>query len=169
MAVPLRAGGEVVGVLGLAYAEPGRTFGPTEIALVERFARLAALALENARLYAALQQSEELHRRIVECSTDLISLVDLEGTIVVISPSVFGTLGFRQEEMVGTVLRASSSIQTTSPRQGRCSPTRCRARSRPRPSVSGTRRQLGPARGDRQRDRRPGRASRSTSSRRGAT
>ena len=105
VAVPLRAGGEVVGVLGLAYAEPGRTFGPAQIALVERFAQLAALALENARLYTALQQSEELHRRIVDCSTDLISVVDLEGTIVVISPSVFGTLGIPPQEMIGNVLR----------------------------------------------------------------
>ena len=102
VAVPLRAGGEVVGVIGLAYAEAGRTFGPAQIALVERFAQLAALALENARLYTALQQSEELHRRIVDCSTDLISLVDLEGTIVVISPSVLGTLGVSAQEMVGT-------------------------------------------------------------------
>jgi PAS domain S-box-containing protein len=102
VAVPLCAGGEVVGVIGLAYAEPGRTFGPAQVALVERFAQLAALALENARLYTALQQSEELHRRIVDCSTDLISVVDLEGTIVVISPSVFGTLGVQSQEMVGT-------------------------------------------------------------------
>ena len=101
VAVPLNAGGEVVGVIGLAYSDPGRTFGHAQIALVERFAQLAALALENARLYSALQQSEELHRRIVDCSTDLISVVDLEGTTVVISPSVFGTLGFRQEEMIG--------------------------------------------------------------------
>ena len=102
VAVPLRAGGEVVGVLGLAYAEPGRIFGPAQVALVERFAQLAALALEHARLYAALQQSEELHRCIVECSTDLISLVDLDGTIVVISPSVLGTLGVQPQDMVGT-------------------------------------------------------------------
>ena len=102
VAVPLRAGSEVVGVIGLAYIEAGRTFGPAQIALVERFAQLAALALENARLYAAAQQSERLHRRIVECSTDLVSLVDLEGTLVVVSPSVFGTLGFQPHEIVGT-------------------------------------------------------------------
>ncbi len=102
VAVPLRAGGEVVGVIGLAYAESGRTFGPAQVALVERFAQLAALALENARLYTALQQSEELHRRIVDCSTDLLSVVDLDGTIVVISPSVLGTLGVSAQEMVGT-------------------------------------------------------------------
>ena len=102
VAVPLRAGGQVVGVLGLAYAEPGKVFGPAQVALVERFAQLAALALEHARLYAALQQSEGLHRCIVECSTDVISLVELDGTIVVISPSVLATLGVPPEEMVGT-------------------------------------------------------------------
>ena len=100
--VPLRAAGEVIGVIGLAYREPGRTFGPAQVALIERFAQLASLALENARLYSALQQSEELHRQIVDCSTDLISVVDLEGTIVVMSPSAFGTLGISPQDMVGT-------------------------------------------------------------------
>jgi PAS domain S-box-containing protein len=100
--VPLRAAGEVVGVIGLAYGEPGRTFGPEQVALVERFAQLASLALENARLYGALQQSEGLHRQILDCSKDLISVVDLDGTIVVISPSVFGTLGVQPQQMVGT-------------------------------------------------------------------
>ena len=100
--VPLRAAGEVVGVIGLAYREPGRTFDPAQVALIERFAQLASLALENARLYTALQQSEELHRQIVDCSTDLISVVDLDGTIVVMSPSAFETLGVEPQEMVGT-------------------------------------------------------------------
>ena len=102
VAVPLRAAGEVVGVIGLAYPEPGRTFEPPQVALVERFAQLASLALENARLYSALQQSEELHRQIVDCATDLISVVDLEGTIVVMSPSALGTLGIQPQDMVGT-------------------------------------------------------------------
>ena len=100
--VPLRAAGEVIGVIGLAYHEPGRTFGPAQVALVERFAQLASLALENARLNGALQQSEELHRQIVDCSTDLISVIDLEGTIVVMSPSAYGTLGIQPQDLIGT-------------------------------------------------------------------
>ena len=99
--VPLRAGGKVAGVIGITRHEP-RPFDRSEVELLERFAQLASLALENARLYSALQQSEELHRQIVDCSTDLISVVDLEGTIVVISPSVYGTLGVQPQEMVGT-------------------------------------------------------------------
>jgi GAF domain-containing protein len=51
-----------VGVIGLAYLEPGRTFGEAELAALERFAQLASVSLENARLYsetrAALAEAE---------------------------------------------------------------------------------------------------------------
>ena len=99
--VPLRAGGKIAGVIGIVRHEP-RPFDRAEVELLERFAQLASIALENARLYGALQQSEELHRQIVDCSTDLISVVDLEGTIVVMSPSALETLGIEAQEMVGT-------------------------------------------------------------------
>jgi PAS domain S-box-containing protein len=104
-ATPLRIGDKVVGVLGLSH-EHGRTIEAGEPALLERFAHFAALALENSRLYSALQRSEEIHRRIVDSSTDVISVVDLDGTIVVISPSVFDTLGIRPDDMVGTYFAA---------------------------------------------------------------
>jgi len=54
--IPLRSGTEIVGVFGLAYAEPERAFSPEEVALLRRFGQLAALALENARLYSEAQQ-----------------------------------------------------------------------------------------------------------------
>lgn len=61
--VPLRAGDKVIGVIGLAYGEPGRKFEETEIEILNRFAQLASIALENARLFeqsqAALAQSEQ--------------------------------------------------------------------------------------------------------------
>ena len=61
--VPLQAGGEVSGVFGLARAEPGRSFVDAELALLNRFARLASLALENARLYATAQKELSERRR----------------------------------------------------------------------------------------------------------
>jgi signal transduction histidine kinase/CheY-like chemotaxis protein len=56
IATPLRAGSEVVGVIGLALDEAGATLAPSDVALIERFADLASIALDNARLYAAAQQ-----------------------------------------------------------------------------------------------------------------
>jgi diguanylate cyclase (GGDEF)-like protein len=61
--VPLLAAGEVSGVFGLARAEAGRSFVDAELALLNRFARLASLALENARLYATAQQELSERRR----------------------------------------------------------------------------------------------------------
>jgi PAS domain S-box-containing protein len=59
--LPLRAGPDIVGVIGCVHDEEGPTFGPEEIDLLTRFGRLASLALDNARLYQAAQQ--ELHER----------------------------------------------------------------------------------------------------------
>jgi PAS domain S-box-containing protein len=61
--VPLRSRTEVVGVLGLAHTDPSRTFGPSEVAVLSRFAHLASLALESTRLYAAAQDELQERRR----------------------------------------------------------------------------------------------------------
>jgi signal transduction histidine kinase/CheY-like chemotaxis protein/HPt (histidine-containing phosphotransfer) domain-containing protein len=56
MAVPLKSGDRFVGTIGLAYdAETEQTFGDGEIELLSRFAELASLALDNARLFAQSQ------------------------------------------------------------------------------------------------------------------
>lgn len=63
VALPLRAGGDTVGALGLVRVEEGRVFGPDEIDLLTRVGRLASLALDNARLYSAAQQELQERRR----------------------------------------------------------------------------------------------------------
>lgn len=63
MGVPLRSGARVVGIIGLVHVEPERTFGEDEVAMVERFAQLASIALDNARLYSAAQQELTERRR----------------------------------------------------------------------------------------------------------
>ena len=61
--VPLKSAGQVIGVIGLAYQKSDRAFGEPEIEILDRFAALAALALENARLFeqsqTALNQSNQ--------------------------------------------------------------------------------------------------------------
>lgn len=53
--VPLKSGTQTVGVIGLAYLEEGRRFDKDEMQALTRFAELAAIALDNARLYQATQ------------------------------------------------------------------------------------------------------------------
>ncbi|NJN55973.1 MAG: GAF domain-containing protein [Anaerolineae bacterium] len=58
MSVPLISGSQVVGSIGLAYdRDSQRRFAQTEIDLLGRFAELAAIALDNARLYADAQEA----------------------------------------------------------------------------------------------------------------
>lgn len=66
--VPLKSGNQTVGVLGLAYLEEGRRFGKSEMQALSRFAELAAIALDNARLYQAAQ-SELTERKRAEEQT----------------------------------------------------------------------------------------------------
>src|SRR5213078_2425153 len=49
---------DVMGALGIAYAAP-REFARRDIALLQAFADQAALALENARLYASVRDNLE--------------------------------------------------------------------------------------------------------------
>jgi signal transduction histidine kinase/PAS domain-containing protein len=86
VAVPLRHGGQIAGVLGLAHHEEGRRFDPEEVAMLERFAELASIALDNARLYERMTRelaervkaeaevqrlNEDLERRVSERTTQL--------------------------------------------------------------------------------------------------
>jgi PAS domain S-box-containing protein len=83
---------------------------------VNGFAQLAAIAVDNAQLYAdaqrelaartqaiaALRDSEELYRLITENTRDLIALLDQEGCCVYASPSCTSILGYAQIELIGT-------------------------------------------------------------------
>ncbi len=113
LGVPLRAAGEIRGVLGIAYAEEGRTFTPAEVALLERFAQLASLALENARLYEEVRANGELHGRVLEHATEMIALIDLEGRFVYTNPATETLLGYSPEELLGT--RADALVDPGDP------------------------------------------------------
>ncbi|HEY4691682.1 MAG TPA: GAF domain-containing protein, partial [Anaerolineae bacterium] len=66
--IPLHSGGQVVGVLALGSdRESKRIFGDEEVQLLQRFAQLASIALDNARLFVEnarlLEAAREQARR----------------------------------------------------------------------------------------------------------
>jgi PAS domain S-box-containing protein len=54
---------------------------------------------------AALRQSQELYRRVVEALTDVILLLDLDGTVQFTSHTIEALLGYSRNELVGRNLR----------------------------------------------------------------
>jgi PAS domain S-box-containing protein len=60
MGAPLKSGKKVMGVFGIAYGvESNRTFGDDDVQRLTRFAQLASIALDNARLYSLVQESRD--------------------------------------------------------------------------------------------------------------
>ncbi len=73
MMVPLTARGGVLGVLTLVHAESGRRYADADLAFAQEFAKLAAIATDNARLYesestarARAEASEESFRTFID-------------------------------------------------------------------------------------------------------
>jgi PAS domain S-box-containing protein len=108
LGVPLLSGGTVTGVIGLAFSEEGREFSDDEVQQVSRFAEVASIALDNARLYAAAQQelverqrAERRFRTLVEEIPAIVYSEEFKigGSTMYISPQVERVSGWTAEEM----------------------------------------------------------------------
>jgi PAS domain S-box-containing protein len=114
LCVPLVAGGSVVGVLGVAWSEPGRVVGQAETELLGGLGELAGVAIDRAgRLAAAgpapaarargqgwLPGAEERYRALSEqVPAVLYSEVHARGgSVIYHSPQNRGLLGYTPEE-----------------------------------------------------------------------
>jgi PAS domain S-box-containing protein len=102
MAVPLKSGPQMVGVIGLAYGpESEGTFGPQEVELLSRFAQLASVALDNARLYSATQESERRLTDIINFMPDPTLVIDAEGHVIAWSRAMEEMTGIPAQDMLG--------------------------------------------------------------------
>ncbi|HRW50187.1 MAG TPA: histidine kinase N-terminal 7TM domain-containing protein [Caldilinea sp.] len=114
--VPLRRGTEVVGVLGLGHpVGSGRTFSEEEVDLLSRFASLAAIAIENARLYARVQRDNHYLESLLRNIPTAISIIDREGRVLSWNPAAETLFGYTAEEAIGKeadlLIAASARLQ----------------------------------------------------------
>jgi len=61
LGIPLKSNTAIIGVIGLGSFDPDKPFGQNDLHNMKRFAELASVALQNARLHADLEK--ELHER----------------------------------------------------------------------------------------------------------
>jgi len=69
MIVPLIARGATIGAMTLVSAESGRRFSERDLMVAEELANRAATAIDNARLFRALQESEQKFRAVSETAS----------------------------------------------------------------------------------------------------
>ena len=78
LAVPILKGDELLGVMIIFHLDGVRPFTGTQIALVETFADQAAIAIENARLFAEVQaRTEELSKSLQQqiATADVLQVI----------------------------------------------------------------------------------------------
>ncbi|OGL18183.1 MAG: hypothetical protein A3F92_02420 [Candidatus Rokubacteria bacterium RIFCSPLOWO2_12_FULL_71_22] len=92
LAVPLVTTERAIGALSVADGA-GRVFGPEDVRLVEAFAAQAAVALDNARLYAeAAQRAREAEElaRVARALTESLDVATVADRVVVSAMSLLG-------------------------------------------------------------------------------
>jgi PAS domain S-box-containing protein len=103
LAVPLKAGERVIGVLNLGDAA-GRTYTEDELALLAAFVGQGAVALENSALYHEIRDARDFLQSITENSPDAIITTDGRGRLTYFSRGAEAMFGYRAEEMIGTAV-----------------------------------------------------------------
>ncbi|HIP96099.1 MAG TPA: PAS domain S-box protein, partial [Anaerolineae bacterium] len=98
--VPLIAKEKVIGGLTIDSRQPG-VYDEADARLAQVFAQQAAIAIENARLYERVMESEERFRDVTANTGDWIWETDVKGRYTYSSPVVARILGYVPEEVLG--------------------------------------------------------------------
>ena len=118
LAVPIKAGDLVLGVLNVLDTERTGPFSAEDMHLVCLFADQAAVALQNARLYEAsqaeldertrteeaLRESEASYRHLIETAQEGIWILNARDRTALVNQSMAEMLGYTTREMIGKSL-----------------------------------------------------------------
>ena len=103
LAVPLKAGERVIGVLNLGDAA-GRTYTEDELTLLAAFVGQGAVALENSALYREIRDARDFLQSITENSPDAIITTDGRGRLTYFSRGAEAMFGYRAAKMIGSAV-----------------------------------------------------------------
>jgi diguanylate cyclase (GGDEF)-like protein/PAS domain S-box-containing protein len=101
LSVPLKASGRILGVLNVGDTEKSGEFTEEEIHLMQLFADLSAIMIENARLYTSVIREKNFRKAIEESIMSGISVIDLDGRITYVNPGFCRMLGYSSPELMG--------------------------------------------------------------------
>ncbi|TAD93891.1 MAG: PAS domain S-box protein, partial [Bacteroidetes bacterium] len=99
--VPLWYENEVMGLISVKSYHNRNTYTRADLELLDFISGQIALAISRKRAELAVVASEKKFRNIFESFQDIYYHADLQGKIVLISPSIEEVTGYTPEEMIG--------------------------------------------------------------------
>ena len=99
---PLIIRGECIGILR-AISYKYIDFTDKQMELLMNLANQASIAIENARLYEQLKESEKKYKSIITNIKDIIFTLNEIGIYTYISPQCEDSLGYKPDELIGKV------------------------------------------------------------------
>lgn len=97
MAAPLVRQDTVIGIMTMMAATPER-FTPQHLDLLSAIAAQAAVAIENATLYAQARSERSVLRAVIASARDAILVTDVDDRVLLANPAAERALGIGDEE-----------------------------------------------------------------------
>ena len=101
MYVPLQVAGRVIGVLGIDNRRSGHSFSSYHLDLVSALADYAAIAVENARLYANTEIERNKYEALLRDIQDGVIVVDQDGRLMLMNSSASAAFDVNENELRG--------------------------------------------------------------------
>jgi PAS domain S-box-containing protein len=111
MVVPVRLRGQPLGAITFVAAESGRRFGPEDLTVAEELAGRAAVAIENARLFAQQEQARAAAERAAE-RTRRLQAITSQLSRSLEADAVLGTIANSAAELIGAPVGAVFLLET---------------------------------------------------------
>ena len=99
--VPLLIRNRLVGAINFWHSDSERSFGREDLRLLELFARQAAVAIDNARIYAVAQHRKQYFEELVGNSPIAIVTLDRDHRVIACNPAFEALYGYRESELIG--------------------------------------------------------------------
>jgi PAS domain S-box-containing protein len=99
---PLFDQGRVVGMLNVESTH-GAKLSEADLQLMLVVSEYVSLALERARLYSQLRESEKRYKELVNSAGDVIYKISPSGHFTFVNPALIRTTGYTEQELIGTL------------------------------------------------------------------
>jgi hypothetical protein len=99
--VPLLVGRRLVGAMSVWHSDPAKQFGSEHLRVLNLFAPQAAIAIENARLYAEAHRQRQYFEQLLANSPVAIVVVDERQDVVSCNPGFEKLFGYTSAEAIG--------------------------------------------------------------------